>query len=215
MGALLIVILVGGVYAFAHRGSEATLEVPTSSTTTTSTAAATSTTPGAAGVSAVNSRPDIPMPDLTRPYTPPQNLPAAIQAQSAKEVAQEIAQLKIDPNHEAYWLMLGVYRKGSADYTGAEAIWLYCVARWPKDTTAYNNLADMYQNYTHQYDKAAQYWNKLIAVDSSYIPAYINLVTLYNIDLHDSAQAAATIKEGLKNNPGDPDLLHLQTELGL
>ncbi len=196
-GLLVVAALAG--YVLAQRNNSA----PAANSTASSTVATKTEAAGAAGQGITTS---IPEPDLSRPYTPPADLPASVQATDKKAVSDAVAQLKIDPNHIAYWLQLAVYRKGANDYTGAEEIWLYCVARWPTDPTAYNNLADLYGNYTHNYPSAVSYWNKLIALQPSNITAYTNLATLYDINMHDSADAKATLEAGLKANPGSPDL---------
>lgn len=200
------------------RGGAATSPSAYSSTTSSPSASTTSgqgsaqITAGKAISSDNGLATTLPEPNLDRPYTPPSDLPAEVQATDREAVAGAVAQLKIDPSHLAYWLQLAIYRKGADDYTGAEEIWLYCVARWPTDPTAYNNLADLYGNYLHEYDKAVTYWSKLIALQPNTISAYINLATLYDINMHDAADAKATIAAGLKANPNNPDLLNAQKQ---
>ncbi len=154
----------------------------------------------------------LPEPDLNRPYTPPESTPADVQASDKKAVSDAVVQLKSNPNQLDYWLQLALYRKNANDFSGAEEIWLYCVARWPTDPVAYNNLADLYQNYLHEYPKAVAYWDKLMAVQPENISAYVNLAALYNSNLHDPTNAKATIGKGLKANPNNPDLLHFQNQ---
>ncbi len=146
-------------------------------------------------------------PNLDRPYTPPSNLPADIQEQSRKTVAAAITQLKIDPNHLAYWLELAIYRKSAADYVGAEEIWIYATKVWPTDFTAFENLGDLYAFHLKQPAKAVEYWNKAIPLDArSNVRIYLALATFQNINMKDKAAAQATLQAGLKANPGNKDL---------
>lgn len=163
----------------------------------------------AAGDASVTSVPDqsnIPKPDLNRPYTPLSTLPANVQAESKQKVAEAITQIKIDPNHIAYWLQLAIYRKGANDFVGAEEVWLYCTKRWPTDFSAFENLGDLYAYYMHDNVKAVEYWNKAIAIAPTHTYTYANLATFQAINLKDKAAAKATLEAGLRANPGDPNL---------
>lgn len=153
-----------------------------------------------------NTAPNIVMPNIDRPYTPSADLPVNIQTKSKQEVAFAKQQLHYDPNNKAYWITLAPYFEAAGDYKGAEEIWLYCNARWPEEPICYNNLADLYANYLHDYTKAITYWNKLITVQPTNVLAYINLATLYSTTLHDPEKAKATIAMGLKANPNNANL---------
>jgi tetratricopeptide (TPR) repeat protein len=172
----------------------------------TTTMATTTSGTGATGQVTVGGTTVANEPDLSRPYTPPSNLPATVQAGDKQAVATAIAQLKIDPTHEAYWLQLAEYRKDANDFTGAEQIWVFCTKQFPADPIAYNNLADLYENYLHDYASATTYWNDLIKLSPTNISAYINLATMQDINLKDKASAQVTLQAGLKANPGNTDL---------
>ena len=210
MGLFALVLIMAGYFITHPKTPVAhapTTEVATTTVSATTTAAKPVTNPSISiPQSADATAMGLVVPNLNRPYTPPSYAPADVQASDKATVAAAIKQLKIDPNHLAYWLQLAVYRKQASDFVGAEEILLYCVARWPKDETAFGNLVDIYGNYTHQYDKAILYSKKRIALKPGQIPAYINLAMLYNVNLHDPANAKATLQEGLANNPNNPDL---------
>lgn len=199
-GLLVIVVALG--WYFAHT-KKAVAPVVGDMATTTS---ATSTGTGAVQVTGIPDNSGIKAPDLNRPYTPLSSLPQSIQDNNKKLVATAVAQLKFNPGAIAYWLQLAGLRKGANDFVGAEEIWLFVTKRWPTDPISYNNLADLYENYLHDYTKATVYWNQLIKLSPTNISAYLNLATMYNINLKDKADAKATLEAGLKANPNNPDL---------
>lgn len=208
--AIIIVFIAAAWYLSVHHKALA----PTQSQIATSTNATTTGQTGNIQITGVSNVSGYPAPDLNRPYTPPSNLPASVQTESRQTVAKAVQQLRIDPNHLAYWLELAIYRKGSADYAGAEEIWVYCTKMWPTDPISYENLADLYANYLHQSDKAVEYWNKAIPLDKlNSIRVYIALATFQDINLHDKAAAQATLQAGLKANPGNESLKYVLDHL--
>ncbi len=219
MGLILLVVIVAIIFITKRGTTDQSDTSASGSTNQTSLTDAGDAQKPVAVVSNVASSSDagitmtVPMPSLTRTYVPLSTLPQSVKDADTKAVADAIAQLKLDPNHLAYWMQLAVYRKGAGDYAGAESIWLYAIERWPKDPTAYNDLADLYENFLHDNAKAVVYWNKLIAVEPTNIMAYVNLSTLYSITMHDAAAAKATIEKGLKANPQNSDLLNAQKAL--
>ena len=220
MGLILIVVIVAIIFITKRGGSDTSdMNAAGSNDQVSLLGAATTTNRPVAIVSNVASSSDagvttaIAMPSLARVYTPLASLPQSVKDADTKAVAEAIAQLKIDPNHLAYWMQLAIQRKGAGDYAGAETIWLYTTERWPTDPVSYNNLADLYENYLHDTTKASVYWNKLIAVEPTNSNAYLNLATLYGINLHDAAKAKATVERGLAANPKNSDLEYALKQL--
>jgi hypothetical protein len=203
VAAAVVVLAALGFYFAAHKKAVA----PSAGTSDIQLATTTGNQPeGEVSIGSVPNTSGIPAPDLNRAYTPPSNLPANVQADSKKAVAAAVKQLKIDPNHLAYWLQLAVYRKGAGDYAGAEEIWVYCTKVWPKDPLSYQNLGDLYGNYLHDYPKAVAYWTKGSELEPKNISVYLSLATVQNVNMHDTAAARATLEAGLKANPGNVDL---------
>lgn len=147
------------------------------------------------------------IPDLGRPFVPASRLPKDIQDESIKKVASATAELRENPERISRWLEVAVYRKNADDLEGAEEIWVYLTSHWPDNPIPYNNLADLYQNYTNEPRRAEDYWRKLITLRPDHIPAYRNLHDLYRTKLADDPQAEAILREGLEKNPGILDLL--------
>lgn len=153
------------------------------------------------------------MPNLDRPFTPRADLPESIQKEASDRVAAATQGLRENPDTLVLWLELAVYRKGANDLEGAEEIWLYAVQKWPEDPVAYNNLADLYQNYLNNYTKAEVYWRKLIERTPRNTAAYRNLSDLYRYKLDDLQKARAILEEGLEKNPNHPDLVNYLASL--
>ncbi len=204
LGAAVVILIAAAWYFTSHEKALAPSTGGNTITLATTTANGTGGTTGTVSVGSVTSISN--EPDLSRPYTPPSNLPASVQAGDKQAVATAIVQLKIDPSHEAYWLQLAEYRKDSNDFTGAETVWVFCTQAFPADPIAYNNLADLYENYLHDYTKATTYWNDLIKLSPTNVSAYLNLATMQSINLKDTADAKVTLQAGLKANPGNTDL---------
>ncbi len=201
---LLVLVVAVGWYFLAHTQSNPSSAVEVATTTNQGTYTITPIPVTTSG----NTPARPPAPSLDRPYTPPASAPASIQAEDKAAVAAAIAELKKNPDYITQWLQLALYYKNAGDYEGAEEVWIYATKAWPTDPVAYNNLADLYQNYLRDYPKAVTYWNKLIAIKPDSVAAYINLATLYRINLQDTAKAKATLQAGLKANPNNADLQH-------
>lgn len=207
---LLVLVAALGWYFIAHKQALA----PTTSPPTNSGQATTSANQGTYTITPIGVETSgktiakVPAPNLDRPYTPPKDAPASIQAEDKTAVAAAIAELKKTPDSITNWLQLALYRKNAGDYAGAEEIWDYATKVWQSDIVSYNNLADLYQNYLRDYSKAILYWNKVISLKPDTISAYINLATLYRIHLEDTAKAKTTLQAGLKANPNNSDLQH-------
>ncbi|MBY0472818.1 hypothetical protein K2Q00_00850 [Patescibacteria group bacterium] len=205
--AIIVIFIAIAWYLSANHKAVA----PTNNTNTTSTSTNATTTgqgsatPGGVQIG-VGDTSNLKQPDLNRPYKPLSTLPQSVQDNNKKLYTTAIEQLKFNPNGIAYWLQLGNLRKGADDFAGAEEVWLYVSTRWPTDPIAYNNLADLYGNYLHDYAKATTYWNALIKLSPDNIHAYINLATMQSINLKDKAAARVTLQAGLKANPGNTDL---------
>ncbi|MDO8517775.1 MAG: hypothetical protein Q7S26_00580 [bacterium] len=204
---LIVVVIAVGWYFLAHKQALAPTDLNITDNATTTDTGAYIITPIEIETSGKTVA-KVPLPSLERPYTPPADAPASIQAEDKVAVAAALAELKKNPDNITNWLQLALYRKNASDYAGAEEIWNYATKVWPSDTVAYNNLADLYQNYLHDYSKAILYWNKVISLKPSTISAYLNLTALYRINLKDTVKAKATLQAGLKANPNNSDLQH-------
>jgi len=68
------------------------------------------------------------------------------------------------------------------------------------------NLGNLYAD-THDYDKAVSYYKKSMALETDFIPAYVNMADLYRLQNLDQ-ESEAILRQGLKLNPRAPVLHH-------
>ena len=81
------------------------------------------------------------------------------------------------------------------------------------DEVSARDLADLYTNFITNYPLAETYYKKAVSADPHQIDNYRNLYTLYHYSYKVGTGAdLAIVEEGLKNNPGNPDLLNLEAQ---
>ena len=67
------------------------------------------------------------------------------------------------------------------------------------DSTAYWNLADLYQNFLKDYPKAEMDYKKVIAIDPSNTGAYTALAQMYTtVYKQGNGSAEAILKQGIR-----------------
>lgn len=152
--------------------------------------------------------PSVKPPPLGRPARALIAVSPSIAEHSVQEIQRLEKELTANPDTMTDWLLLGMYRKTLGDYRAAEEIWLYVAKKWPVETTAYNNLGDLYKEYLKEYGKAEAAFKAAIAADESYIYGYVNLFELYRFFYKEKAsKAASVLEEGLVKNPQSIDLM--------
>lgn len=112
--------------------------------------------------------------------------------------------LKESPDQLDGWLELGMIKKYLGDYKGAEAAWFKAGEYRPKNSISFNNLADLYINFTKEYDKVEPVIRKAIENSMSEeknAMFYRNFFYFYLDNLKDLKKAEEIILEGIKNNP--------------
>jgi len=128
---------------------------------------------------------------------------------------QEFEEIKVAlQENEDYlnnWLSLGRIKKQVGDYKGAEEAWIKAGQVRPSNSTSFNNLADLYANFTKEYDKAEAAW--LQAIENSIgedinRTFYRSLFYFYRDNLKDLEKAENILLEGITINPKS-DLLTL------
>jgi len=113
------------------------------------------------------------------------------------------------------WINLGIIQKAAGDYQGANDSWSYVTKIYPQSTVAFDNLGDLYMNFTKDYPKAEANFKASLNVNPSNIHAYQQLFSLYTLYGYkaDTSAAADLLVQGLKANPNNQTLLQLQQEL--
>lgn len=122
------------------------------------------------------------------------------------------ASLEVDFNDFQAWLLLASAKKQVGDYKGAEDAWIKAGETRPLNSTSFNNLADLYTNFTKEYDKAEEAWMTAVS-NSSGEPQnpgfYRNFYSFYLYNLEDLDKAEAILLEAININPHASDLLAL------
>jgi hypothetical protein len=164
-----------------------------------------SSTPVSGGVST---------PNLNQAVTYSPDLSADVVATLKADIAGISLSLKSDPSQGNKWLQLAYYYKAAEDYKLAEQVWLYMTKLAPTDPVAFADLGNLYNSFLVDYPKAEKYYLQAIKLNPADINTYYNLYLMYRYQYKTNTTAAADIvAAGLKANPGNADLLQLQTEL--
>ena len=215
------VVVIGGVFfvysrtALAPTTNVATNTSPTSSSTVLGNGVSISV-PAGATVTIIPSGSSVTAPSLTTSIiiSSPLSLDAQILLRNKENAV--IAVLQKDPNNVAAWLDLAIDRKIGGDYSGAAAIWKYLTKTAPTSVAyiAYGNLGGLYADYLKDYPTAEADYKQAIALSPHTIDYYRELYTIYKYVYKTNTTAAADILvQGIKANPGNPDLLALQAQM--
>lgn len=124
----------------------------------------------------------------------------------AKEV------LQVNPDDFQSWLLLASAKKQVGDYKGAADAWIKVGEISPLNSTSFNNLADLYANFTKEYDKAESAFFKAVensAGEPQNSGFYRNFYYFYLYSLEDLDRAEAILLEAIRINPNSSDLLAL------
>lgn len=141
--------------------------------------------------------------DLDRPIKITANLSEESRHNAASKIQELQAELKTNDKFYSSWLELGIYRKLIGDYEAAEAIWRYVTEKWPKDSVAHNNLADLYINYLKDYKNGEKHLLLAIEKDPASFNYYLNAYEFYRYIIKDLAKARSILEKGLLENPKD------------
>jgi len=150
--------------------------------------------------------PRVGAPDLTRIFS-------STSTSTRSAYGKVIARLRSYPNDTDSWVLLGLYRKESDDYKGAEEAWKYASLLDPANPQPYDNLGVLYAYYLHNNMLAEQSILKSIEKEPLTTMYYLRAVEFYREVLKDNTKTQAILKRGLKLMPQNSDLLALQAEL--
>jgi Tfp pilus assembly protein PilF len=196
---VVIVILVLGWMTWREHG---TASAPSTTPLSATSTSATSTDPGYT-ITPVSVSNNVVAPNYSAPLVCAASTPAdqCVQFQAyAKTYASQIAKSPTDPNA---WINLGTARSSAGDYAGAVAAWNYVAALYPTSPTAFDNLAELYADYTHQYALAESNWLQAIKVYPADPAPYQNLFDLYTTTSYTGTAGApvSILKKGIAANP--------------
>ena len=211
LGGVLVLLLAGAaVYSYINnqsKGNNVVLE-NTASSTVNVTMGATSTNIKSGKVEMVTSALSNALiaasaPSYAHTLTCKTEWPADYCKKLADTMIDANTALNKNPKNGDAWIAIGMLRKQVGDYTGAESAWKYAAILSPNIPTAYDNLGDLYQNFTHQDPLAEASYKSAIRVYPEDPASYINLYNLYAKDgcIVGKSAPIDILKQGIVANP--------------
>lgn len=122
------------------------------------------------------------------------------------------AAVELNPDDFNFWVVLGSAKKQVGDYKGAEEIWIHAGEIRPLNSTSFNNLADLYTNFTKEYDKAesAHFITVQNSAGEPQNPGfYRNFYSFYLYNLENLDKAEVILLEAIAVNPNSAELYAL------
>ncbi|TSC68885.1 MAG: hypothetical protein G01um101456_441 [Parcubacteria group bacterium Gr01-1014_56] len=207
VGVGIATLLVAGGYVYLQKTSTG---APTGDT-----GVPTTTVNGVSGTGGYTVEPVGTTPPLLKAISITASLPEDAKVTLRSMIEEQYAILRKEPTRVDIWLQLGVNRKIGGDFEGAIEAWEYVAQVAPKEVsaTAHGNLGDLYMYFIKDYAKADTRFTQAVTLNPKVIDYYRALFYLYRDIYKDKSKAQAILTLGLKNNPGNADLLLLQKEL--
>lgn len=206
MGALVAIILCGGMYVFVQWYQSPEVQEQENNEELVSPTQNNAEKPEPVISSGAK---NIPLPsgykELDRShatYTSDQDAKQVIAMDERIEIIAEA------PTSVWAWIELGGIKYGFKDYRGAEEAWLHATKLAPTHTPAYANLAELYWRRLKDYPKAEVMMKKVLEIDQTYVAMYRNLSDLYRYEYAaKSVLADDILKDGIAKLPTEHDLL--------
>jgi len=150
------------------------------------------------------------------------DFPSALGKVEQGRMSQEILNLSLEDLNKQYrklqegdhiyirWVNVGILKKRFDDYQGAEKAWLRATDYAPEQTLAMGNLADMYLFDMGQYEKAEEYYQKVLSMNTSNYNYYVGLASLYRFNMTEKAHLIEGIMtEAAEKNPAEAGAYYL------
>jgi len=131
---------------------------------------------------------------------------------------EEILQLSLKDLNEQYqdlrdgkyiylsWINVGILKKRLGDKPGAERAWLKAIDYNPDRSLAYGNLADLYLFNMKEYQKAEEYYQKVLSIKTNNYTHYHGLASLYRYNMTEKANLIEGIMlNGAEANPTEAE----------
>ena len=152
--------------------------------------------------------PTIPAPDLHRTLTFSVDFPKEARELMWEKITLLQEKLQTDPTDFAAWMDLGIRYKQVGDYEGAKDAWVYAGALQPGNNISFLNLGILYHYYLKDFPNAEENFLHSINNNTNYPQTYGELHALYRYSYkQDTTRAVDILKEGLKQNPEQVNLL--------
>jgi len=108
------------------------------------------------------------------------------------------------------WINVGILKKRLGDNPGAEKAWLKAIDYNPNISLAYGNLADLYLFNMGEYEKAEEYYQKVLSMSTDNYTYYHGLVSLYRYNMTEKANLIEGIMiKGAEANPSGAESYYM------
>jgi len=114
--------------------------------------------------------------------------------------------VKIEEEDHVYirWINIGILKKRLNDFKGTEEAWQDAISYDSEQSLAFGNLADFYLFNLGQYEKAEEYYLKVLGMRQDNYTYYVGLVSLYRYNMIEKANLIESIMvDGAEINPGE------------
>ncbi len=153
--------------------------------------------------------------EIDRTYAA-EDFPTLLQKLEEGRITQEVIDYSIEDLNKQYsklregdhiyirWINVGILKKRFDDFEGAEKAWLTAVDYAPEQSLGYGNLADLYLFTLGEYEKAEEYYLKVLELRKDNYTYYIGLAALYRYNMTEKAHLIeGIINEGASINPAE------------
>lgn len=136
--------------------------------------------------------------------------------QALERMDEKILQISLDDLNKQYqkleegdhiyirWINIGILKKRFGDYANAEKAWQNAISYNPDQSLAFGNLADLYLFDLREYEKAEEYYRKVLTMKSYNFNYYIGLATLYRYEMTEKTHLIEDLMlDGAKLNRAD------------
>ena len=123
-----------------------------------------------------------------------------------EELNLQYTKIQEDDHIYIRWINIGILKKRLNDLEGTEEAWQTAISINPDQSLAFGNLADLYLFNLGQYEKAEEYYLKVLSMRQDNYTYYIGLVTLYRYNMTEKVDLIENIMiEGAEINPGEAE----------
>jgi len=124
-----------------------------------------------------------------------------------KEIDQVRKIYREKPNDWETWIAIGNLKANTMeDYAGAIEAYQKSLAITPSNVLGYRNIAEVYNQHLHDYDKAATYYRLAIKNNLLNPEMYIALAQVQYYRFNQPAEAEKTLLDGLKQTGNNSDI---------
>lgn len=137
------------------------------------------------------------------------NIDPIVVERERKLFESAVGVLREHPDFFDGWMTIGGVKKLMGDLAGAAAIWEYAGEIRPANSLSFNNLGDLYANFSYDPVKAEAAYRRAItnsAGEDKNAFFWLNLFDLYRYKINDAPKAFRILEEGMAANPQVVDL---------